>query len=102
MIKNDSPLSPASSIQEIFEAITPDEGMRVLPTQIPAPEGQAHLAILITGSHDECSVLMANLMSYVQDMHDVASQKEAESEILDAEGKPIEDEPTIILPGSNP
>lgn len=91
-------LSPASSIAEIFDAVRPDEGMRVLPTQIPAPEGKANLAILITGSEAEANVLMANLMAYVTDMHEISQQKEAEAALVGANGEPIEDEPAIIVP----
>ena len=83
-----SDLSPATPINEIFEAVTPEEGMRVIPTEIPASEGKRHLAILITGSEAEANVMMANLMSYVNDMSEVAQQQTVEKE----------DEPTIIVP----
>lgn len=91
-------LSPDSSIREIFEAVMPEEGMRVLPTQVPAPEGKANLAILISGTEEEANVCMANLMAYVTDMHEIAQQAEADSGLVAANGEPVEDEPTIIIP----
>lgn len=95
---NEKQLGPDSSIREIFDAVRPDEGMRAVPTQIPAPEGKANLAILITGSEAEANVLMANLMAYVTDMHEISQQHETESEIVSANGEPVNDEPTIIVP----
>jgi hypothetical protein len=83
---------------EIFDEVAPETGLRVLPTQIPAPEGKQYLAILIAGNQDEANVVMANLMSYVQDMHETAEQKQAENEIVGSNGEPLEDEPSIILP----
>ena len=84
-------LTPDSSIKEIFETVMPEEGMRVIPTQIPAPPGKSNLAILISGSAAEANVLMANLMSYVTDMHEISQQHEAEMESK-------EDAPSIIVP----
>lgn len=81
-------LGPKSTIEEIFEFCRPDEGMRVVPVEIPAPKDKAHLMILIAGNKAEANVLMANLMSYVSDMHDVAEQK-------------AQDESTVIIPGAD-
>ena len=79
-------LGPNSSIAEIFEAVTPEEGTRVVPTKIPAKDGKAHLAILITGNADEANIVLANLMAYVNDMYETAEQataeKNAESPII--------------------
>lgn len=92
-------LSPDSSIKELFDAVQPEEGMRVLPTQIPAEEGKANLAILITGSAEEANVCMANLMSYVTEMHEITQQAEADGKIVDVDGAPIDDDaPSIIVP----
>ncbi len=91
---SDKPLSPDSSIKEVFEAVVPDEGMRVLPTQIPAPDGKAYLAILIAGKAEDANVCMANLMAYVTEMHEISQQAEAEA----ANGEPATDEPSIIIP----
>lgn len=96
---NDQGLGPKSPIDEIFEAVTPEEGMRVLPTQLPAPEGKAHLAILITGNADEANVVMANLMSYVTEMHDTAEQAAHDpASIVGANGEPVDEQPAIIIP----
>lgn len=97
-MSEENSLSPDSSIAEIFEFCRPDEGMRVLPVQIPAPQGKTHLAILIAGAEDEANVLMANLMSYVTDMHEISQQKEAEASIVGTDGAPVKDEPAIIVP----
>lgn len=96
-------LTPESNITEIFEAIMPEEGMRCVPTQVPAPEGKAHLAILITGTEAEANVLMANLMAYVTDMYEIAQQKEADDgpAIVDQSGEVIDGEPSIVLPSAN-
>lgn len=91
-------LGPTSTIEELFEEIMPGNGMRVVPISVAAPEGKANLMIAISGSNEEATVLMANLMSYVDEMAQVAAQHEADQKVLGTDGKPIEDEPSIIVP----
>jgi hypothetical protein len=99
-------LGPDSTITELFEAVMPKEGMRVVPTQLPhADAGKAQLAILITGNAEEANVMMAQLMSYVTDMHMMAAQHEANeaskrAALVDASGQAIssDDEQKIIIP----
>jgi hypothetical protein len=94
---SDKKLSPDSSLIEIFETVTPEEGMRVLPTKVPAPDGKAYLAVLISGAEDEANMVFANLMNFVQNMYDLVQQAQAESSIVGTDGEPIKDEPTIIV-----
>lgn len=90
-------LGPKSPMIDVFEHICPDEGLNVIPTKVPAPEGKAYLAVLIAGNDDEAHLVLANLMAYVKDMHDVAEQVSA-SKLMGSDGEPIGDEPTIIVP----
>lgn len=94
----DKALSPQSSLEEVFAELMPPSGMRVVPVSLPAPEGKTNIFIALTGRSEECNVMMANLMTYVQEMSAVAEQKAADEAILGKDGKPIEDEPRIVVP----
>lgn len=94
----DKALSPQSTMEEVFDELRPSVGMRVVPVQIPAPKGKMNFFIAVTGRAEECNVMMANLMTYVQEMSAVAEQKQADEKTLGKDGKPIEDEPTIVVP----
>lgn len=92
-------LSPESSLAELFDFLRPDEGCKVHPVSLAKrADGRADLMIVITGSHDEANVLMANLMTYVTTMQEVTEQKNAESAILGKDGEALTDEPAIIVP----
>ena len=59
------------------------------------------LMIIIQGTKNTANVIMANLMNSVQEMYDLAAQKEADEtpKILGADGKPANDDgPTILVP----
>ena len=95
----ESKITPDSSIQELFDAFRPDKGCRVVPVTLKdRDDGKIDLMIAITGNQDEANIIMANLMSYVNDMHDTAEQKAAEAGLLGPDGQPVDNEPSIIVP----
>lgn len=94
---SDKPLGPQSPIVDVFDRILPETGVTCIPTKVPAPEGKAYLAIMIAGNADEAQLLLANLMSYVEEMHAVAEQKRADT-IVGSDGTELTDEPAIIVP----
>lgn len=92
-------LSPNSTLNELFDEIRPDIGTRVVPVSFGKREdGKLDMMIAISGSEDEANVIMANLMHYVDEMQQVAEQKAADNKVVGMDGKPVDDEPTIILP----
>lgn len=99
MSEGQKKLGPDSQINEIFDFLRPDEGCGVFPVSMAKrDDGKADMLIVITGSAGEANVMMANLMTYVNEMHEVAEQKKADEDILGTDGKPLQDEPTIIVP----
>lgn len=91
-------ITPDSSLRELFDELRPPEGMRVVPVSLPANEGEANLAILITGKDEDSHVLMANLMSYVNELFAVAEQRTADAKILGTDGEPVDSDPKILVP----
>ncbi len=92
-------LSGKSTMEEVFDFCRPDEGSRVVPvTMAQREDGKSDLMIIITGKSDECQLLMANLMSYVDDMAAVAAQREADANLVGSDGAPINDDPKILVP----
>ena len=85
----------------------PENDVQVLPVTVSGKDDDiARMMILIQGKHDTASTIMANLMAYVEEMHklasDVEAQKAANGDIVGTDGKPLEDEPRIeLLPGTN-
>lgn len=92
-----SSLGPDSSLKDLFDDLRPPEGMRVVPISLARTDGTADLAIIITGKEEDANVLMANLMSYVNELFAVSEQIHADK-IIGTDGKPVSDEPKIVVP----
>lgn len=93
-------LSPDSTLKEVFDFIyDADIDVQVMPVTLTKnTDENARMMILIQGKQNTAAVIMANLMTYIQEMHDLAEQKEAEQAIVAPDGEPLGDEPKIILP----
>ena len=82
-------LSEESTLQELFDHIAVSEGVNVMPVTLKQDENDTRLMIIIQGRHDTASVILAQLMTLVQDMFDTAEQVEKDS-----------DKSRIVLPGA--
>lgn len=93
-------LTAKSSLEEVFDFIrNPEQDVQVLPVTLNKPsDAEARMMILIQGKPDTANVLMANLMTYIQEMYDLAEQQAAANEIVAPDGVPLDDEPQIIIP----
>ncbi len=80
-------LSPDSPLKEIFDEIAADEGVRVVAVTVSQKPKDTRMMILIQGEHDTASVIMANIMTLVNDLEDTEKQREQD------------DKPRIVLPG---
>lgn len=92
-----SGLTEKSTLEELFDFVAPEEedAIGVFPvTMKPRVEGRAEMMIVITGAPNTANVIMANLMTAVGDMHDLAAQQQAEEEPEDDD----DDGPSIIVP----
>ena len=68
-------LSEKSTLEELFKFVTPEEGVQAMPvTMNHTPDGKAQMMIIVAGEHNTASVIMANLMSVINDMYDTAEQ----------------------------
>lgn len=89
-------LSEKSTLEDLFAVVTPDEGVQALPvTMNNTPDGKAQMMIVIAGDHATANVIMANLMTIVQEMHDTAEQQEALIE--DVDGNKLNDDESPII-----
>jgi len=96
---NNSPLSEKSTLEDLFKTVTPEEGVQTMPVSMNnTPTGKAQLMILIAGEPNTANVIMANLMTVIQDMHETAEQQDALIE--DTEGNKLhdDDKPSILVP----
>lgn len=93
-----STLNEKSTLEDLFEVVTPEEGVQALPvTMNNTPDGKAQMMVVIAGDHATANVIMANLMTVVQEMYDTAEQQRALIE--DEDGNKIDDNgPSIIVP----
>lgn len=91
-------LGPNSTIRELMDAVRVEEGTNVVPVTLKANAEFAEMMVIITGKPEDANVIMANIMTLIGDMYDKAEQIRAEKQITGTDGKPITDEPTIILP----
>jgi hypothetical protein len=91
-------LGLASTIAELFEFARPDEGTRVVPISMPPrDDDRADYLILITGSADECKVVMTNLMTFVNNMYQ-AAEKYAEEQLAEEQlAESLDNEPTVVI-----
>jgi len=84
----DSGLSPDSTLKEVFDFIKVPEGVRVHAVTLEQDPKDTRMMLLIQGEHETASVIMANLMTLVNDLRDTEDQREQD------------DKSRIVLPGS--
>ena len=65
-------LSPESSVNDVFDFIDAGDGLRVIPLTVKQQEDDTRLAIFIKGEHGIASMMMAELMLRIEEMHDLA------------------------------
>ena len=71
-------LTNDSTLTEVFNFLeVPEEGVQVVPVTIQQTETDTRLAILIRGDHEMASVIMARLMTEINDLSDLAEQRAA-------------------------
>ena len=70
-------LSPESSVNDVFDFIDAGDGLRVIPLTVKQQEDDTRLAIFIKGEHGIASMMMAELMLRIEEMHDLAEQGQA-------------------------
>jgi hypothetical protein len=75
-------LTPEATVRETFEFFNASEGggLQVAPVTYQQAPDDTRLAIYIRGDHEMASIVMAELMSRINDLMDLAQQKEASSE----------------------
>lgn len=84
-------LSEDPTLSELFEFIKTEGGVRILPITVKQDENDTRLLLAIQGEHRTASIIMAQLMTEVSDLHDLSEQEEAGEN---------EQKPKIIVPGS--
>ena len=92
-------LSKDSTLTELFDFIyNPEQDVQVQSVTLSKPgDERAQLMIIIQGKEETSHVIMANLMTAVEEMHQLAEQKAAEKAIVAPNGEPLKDEPSIIV-----
>ena len=69
-------LSEDPTLSELFEFIRdPEADVRVLPVTVKQTDNEAQLFIAIQGTPMTANTIMAQLMTLVQDMYDMAEQQ---------------------------
>lgn len=97
-------LSINSSLKEVFEFVRdPEIDVQVHPVTISRPEDEhARMMIIIQGKPNTSSVIMANLMTAVNDMYDQAAQHEASEEagpkLVGTDGQELTDDVDLVVP----
>ncbi len=96
-------LSKKSTLEEVFEFVKNDEhDVQVIPVTLSKPKDDfARLMILIQGTSATANTIMANLMTAVQEMHDLAAQKDADDapKLVGSDGKLLNDDgPALLVP----
>jgi len=81
-------LSPDSTLTEIFDYIKVEEGVNVMPVTLGQDDKDTRMMILIQGEHETASVIMAQIMTLINDMFDTEKQREQD------------DKSRIVLPGA--
>ncbi len=84
----DSGLSPDSTLKEVFDFIKVPSGVRVHAVTLEQDPKDTRMMLLIQGEHETASVIMANLMTLVNDLRDTEDQREQD------------DKSRIVLSGS--
>ena len=76
-----SGLTPENTLNEFFEFFEHDNtGVRVVPLTVKEQSDDTRLAIIIRGEHQTASVIMATLLTRVEELLALQAQAEAESE----------------------
>lgn len=71
-------MTPENTINEFFEFFDRGEAsVQVVPITIKQQEDDTRLAIFIHGKHAESSVIMAELMTRIDELFDLQAQAEA-------------------------
>ena len=81
-------LSPESTIAECFAFLNGGEGCQVVPVTVKEQSDDTQLAIFIKGNREMASVIMAELMTRIEELFDLSEQAQASKN----------DESTIITP----
>lgn len=80
-----STLGPDSSIRELFDELEVEEGVNVVPVTISKAEDNiARNMIVICGAREEASLILANLMQYVDELYAATVQAMTETEADDS------------------
>lgn len=74
MMNEERPLSTNPTLQELFDFIQVDEGVRVLPVTVRQTQEDTRLFIAIQGEHEMASFMMAELMAHVNNLYDLSQQ----------------------------
>lgn len=91
-------LSKDSTLQEVFDHIRTDDGtIRVMPITLTQGAEEAELMILIQGPAKTAHHIMANLMTAIQDMHDLSEQRNSmpastKKNIVGTDGEVLDDD----------
>ena len=72
-------LTPEATIADAFDFFTAAQqgGVQVVPVTIKQQEDDTQLAIFISGEHQMASVIMAELMTKIDELFDYSQQSEA-------------------------
>lgn len=80
-----STLGPDSTIRELFDELEVDTGVNVVPVTISKAEDDiARNMIVICGAREEASLILANLMQFVDELYAATEQARAEKEAHDS------------------
>lgn len=87
MEKDNENLSPHSSVDEVFEFLegAGDTAVQVVPVSFKEQEDDTRLAIFIKGERETASVIMAELVTTINELFALQEQQEA----ADNERSPI-------------
>lgn len=75
-----SGLTPESTINDVFEFLAgagEGQGVQVVPITFKEQEDDTRLGIFIKGEHETASIIMAELVTTVQNLFELQQQAEA-------------------------
>lgn len=71
-------MTPENTLNDFFEFFDRGENaVQVVPMTVKQQDDDTRLAIFITGNHKEASVIMAELMTRIDELFDLQEQAEA-------------------------
>jgi len=73
-------LTPESTLRECFDYFEGSGSTQVVPVTIKQQDDDTQLAIFIKGQHETASVIMAELMTRIDELFEYSQQAEAEAE----------------------